>query len=69
MLARVRDDGVGFAAKVEANRSRPGHLGLQAMRERAEALGGWWRVESYPGHGATVELWLPDVEAGKDERQ
>ena len=65
VLARVRDDGVGFAPKVEAHRSRPGHLGLQAMRERAEALGGWWRVESYPEHGATVEFWLPDAEDRK----
>ena len=65
VFARVRDDGVGFAPKVQTIDSRPGHLGLQSMRERAEALGGWWRVESYPGHGATVEFWLPDV----DDRQ
>ena len=69
VLARVRDDGAGFVPKAEAGRSRPGHLGLQSMRERAEALGGWWRVESYPGHGATVEFWLPDVadRRGEDE--
>ncbi|HXF73152.1 MAG TPA: PAS domain S-box protein [Actinomycetota bacterium] len=53
----VRDDGRGFepAAVVE----EPGHLGLRAMRERAEAAGGRVRIESGPGRGTTVEAWLP----------
>src|SRR5206468_4230254 len=36
----VRDDGVGFLADV-VQESPPGHLGLTAMRERAEMAGGW----------------------------
>jgi signal transduction histidine kinase len=35
------------------------------MQERAELAGGWVRVTSSPGHGTTVECWIPaDVEAG-----
>jgi PAS domain S-box-containing protein len=54
---RVRDDGVGFS--LESQPGRPGHLGLVAMRERAEVFGGWCRIESAPGAGTTVEVWVP----------
>ncbi len=58
---RVRDDGVGFTP--ETTISRPGHIGLAAIRERAELAGGWLRIESAPGQGTTVEFWIPS-EAG-----
>lgn len=59
-LAIVTDDGRGFAVEdVEA--SRPGHMGLTAMRQHAELAGGWWRLESGPGGGTTVRAWVPDV--------
>jgi PAS domain S-box-containing protein len=54
---RVRDDGIGFS--LESQPGQPGHLGLVAMRERAEVLGGWCRIESAPGAGTTVEVWVP----------
>jgi signal transduction histidine kinase len=60
-LVRVEDDGRGFSMP-EALRPRPGHLGMGAMRERAEIAGGWLRVDSAPGTGATVEFWIPDQE-------
>jgi signal transduction histidine kinase len=34
-------------------------LGLLHMRERAEALGGSFRVVSEPGVGTTVEVTIP----------
>lgn len=55
---RVADDGVGLVPGDEA-RSPLGHLGLTAMRERAEAAGGWCRVQGRRGEGTTVECWLP----------
>jgi signal transduction histidine kinase len=58
-LVRVRDDGVGFSIEGDAE-SPQGHLGLSAMRERAEMAGGWWRIESQPGAGTAVEFWVPD---------
>ncbi|MEY2430385.1 MAG: hypothetical protein QOC92_110, partial [Acidimicrobiaceae bacterium] len=43
---RIRDDGVGFS--LDLIKDRPGHLGLPAIRERAELAGGWFRLESDP---------------------
>jgi PAS domain S-box-containing protein len=58
VFVRVRDDGRGFAAPVDAE-SGPMHLGLSAMRERAEMADGWCRVASLPETGTTVEFWIP----------
>ena len=63
IVARVRDDGVGFSPD-ETTGTQPGHLGFRTMRERAEAAGGWLRVESSPGQGAMVSLWLPNRPQG-----
>jgi signal transduction histidine kinase len=57
-LVRISDDGVGFSAP-EVPLSRPGHLGLGAMRERAIMAGGWCNLFSLPGGGTTVEYWIP----------
>jgi signal transduction histidine kinase len=57
-LVRIRDDGAGFAMDPLTD-AQPGHLGLAAMRERAELAGGWWRAASSPRTGTTVEFWLP----------
>ena len=54
----VEDDGVGFDAE-GTTESPPGHLGLTAMRERAEMVGGWRRVTSQPRVGTTVQAWVP----------
>ena len=53
----VVDDGKGFV--VAESIHMPGHLGLLAMRERVQLAGGWFRIESEPGAGATVEFWVP----------
>jgi PAS domain S-box-containing protein len=58
VMIRVEDDGRGFDATV-LGRPSPGHLGLTTTIERAEAAGGWVRVQSAPGRGTTVECWLP----------
>lgn len=57
LRVRVRDDGVGF--RPTDGGAPPGHLGLPSMRERVELAEGWWRIESAPGAGTTVEFWLP----------
>ena len=58
-LVRVTDDGAGFP--LETLPSMPGHLGLTAIRERAELAGGWLRISSVPGTGTTVEFWIPSL--------
>lgn len=60
-LVRIVDDGVGYdPLEVE---SRPGHLGLTLIQERAQIAGGWCRIESAPGAGTTVEFWVPLTES------
>jgi signal transduction histidine kinase len=54
----VQDDGVGFDAGTTSE-SPPGHLGLTAMRERAELVGGWRRVTSQRDVGTLVQAWVP----------
>jgi PAS domain S-box-containing protein len=61
-LVRVADDGVGVPG--ELTTSPPGHLGLSAMRERAELVGGWCRVGPREGGGTVVEFWLPNETGG-----
>jgi PAS domain S-box-containing protein len=55
---RVRDDGVGLSQEKQTE-SPPGHLGLTAMRERAELAGGTFAITSRPGAGTTIEVYLP----------
>ncbi len=59
---QIVDDGVGFMPQ-EALVAAPGHLGLAAIRGRAEMAGGWSKLWSLPGEGTTLEVWLPREEA------
>jgi signal transduction histidine kinase len=54
VLARVLDDGRGF----DHSSTRAG-VGLSAMRERVEALGGEIEIKSPPGGGTEVALRIP----------
>jgi signal transduction histidine kinase len=55
----VADDGAGFDVAATLAQIRPGHLGLVAMRERAELAEGWLRIDS-GGEGTAVAFWLPN---------
>jgi signal transduction histidine kinase len=57
VVIEVSDDGTGFV--VDECLHVPGHLGLLAMKERAQLAGGWCRIVSEPGAGAKVEFWVP----------
>ena len=66
MLLRVTDRGTGFL--VQATGIEPDHLGLSAMREHAEMIGGRLIIRSRPQEGTTVEVFAPlrDAEARDD---
>jgi PAS domain S-box-containing protein len=53
----VEDNGVGIQSWTHAN--RPGSHGLRIMRERAEAVGGDFKVSSQPGQGTKLEVNIP----------
>jgi signal transduction histidine kinase len=49
----IQDDGRGFNSRQERG------MGLIGMQERVSYLGGTFRVDSEPGHGAEVSIELP----------
>ena len=51
----VTEDGVGLAPDAK----RRGGLGLTSMRERADRMGGWVRMEAAPEGGTRVRVVLP----------
>jgi signal transduction histidine kinase len=56
LIVRIRDDGIGLPLeRLQALRSH----GLAAMRHRAVALGGQWRVLRATGGGTEIEVRLP----------
>lgn len=56
----VRDDGSGFDP--QAMTALTGHFGLSGMRERAEKVAGRLRINSAPGKGTEVEVFVPQLE-------
>ncbi|MEP6573307.1 MAG: ATP-binding protein [Gemmatimonadota bacterium] len=54
----VADEGRGFATGGTASSSG---LGLTAMRERVQLLGGRFSLTSEPGKGAKVAVWMPGL--------
>ena len=64
----VHDDGVGFDLDDVARHALPGHLGMRAMRERAEVAGGHLEVESRPRRGTNIKVWLPTLDSRIAER-
>jgi signal transduction histidine kinase len=59
LCTTVTDDGLGFDVEATLAVVRPGHLGLKAMRERAELAEGWLQIESQPGQ-TIVKFWIPE---------
>jgi hypothetical protein len=53
----VRDEGAGF--NPDESPQPPHGWGLVGMRERAESVGGRFRIDSAPGRGALVEVLVP----------
>lgn len=59
---RIIDDGRGFDPSAPPP---PGHHGLGNMRARAVQLGATLDVDSRPGGGTTVRLWVPLRASGR----
>lgn len=54
LLLTIKDNGKGFKPDQEF----PGHLGQRSMRERAQAIGAGFSIESQPGGGTNLEVML-----------
>jgi two-component system sensor histidine kinase DegS len=60
LILTIRDNGKGFdLSGVEDEQERGRHLGLLAMRERAELMGGDFKVISVLGRGTVIIIKLP----------
>ncbi|MDY0749020.1 two-component regulator propeller domain-containing protein [Paucibacter sp. R3-3] len=65
LLISVEDDGVGIDAEMAKSGSRPGHWGLQGMRERSERIGAALTIEPRESGGTRVELALAINPSGR----
>jgi signal transduction histidine kinase len=53
----IKDDGIGFSTAKRPDQSHG--FGMGTMRERAQGIGGRFRVESHPGRGTTIRVEVP----------
>lgn len=63
----IEDDGRGFDAHYAGARDWP-RFGLQTMKERAEAIGGVFAIESTPGRGTRVRVAIREPRTGGNAR-
>jgi signal transduction histidine kinase len=63
----ISDDGDGFEVPDSLDDlARGRHFGVVGMRERAQLAGGDLSVESAPGEGCVLSVWVPAPEARRD---
>jgi len=62
----IADNGQGFAPDSQRN-GKARSLGLTSMRERVEALGGTFQVNSQPGSGTQVTATIPIPRKGREK--
>jgi PAS domain S-box-containing protein len=60
---RISDDGRGF----DPEAIPPGRLGMSIMRERAQAIGALFRIESQPGQGTSILVDWQGMQGGEDD--
>jgi signal transduction histidine kinase len=58
LVLQIADDGTGIDPDLTRD-GRPGHFGLQGMRERSTRIGAKLSIESAPGAGTHVVLVVP----------
>jgi signal transduction histidine kinase len=66
-LLEILDDGVGFDVE-QINRAydKRGSLGMINLRDRAELINGLLNVQSHPGKGTRVQVYIPLSEVAAD---
>lgn len=59
-VLEIKDNGKGFDAPADPrSKIEEGHYGVAGMKERAEALGGSFQLESFVDIGTTVRIRIP----------
>jgi signal transduction histidine kinase len=66
-LLEVRDDGVGFDVEsVNSSYDQRGSLGMVNLRERTELVNGVLNIQSSPGKGTRVQVYIPLTDEAAD---
>jgi signal transduction histidine kinase len=66
-LLEVQDDGVGFDVEaMNKTYDKRGSLGMINLRERSELVNGLLNVQSRPGKGTLVQVYVPLTEEAAD---
>jgi len=64
----IADDGLGFdVAAVHKSYDKRGSLGMVNLRERTELVNGILHIESAPGKGAKIQVFIPLTEEAADQ--
>lgn len=66
-LLEIEDDGVGFdVAAVNKSYDKRGSLGMVNLRERTELVNGLLNIDSAPGKGTCIQVYIPLSEEAAD---
>jgi signal transduction histidine kinase len=66
-LLEIEDDGLGFDVEaVNKSYDKRGSLGMINLRERTELVNGLLNVDSAPGNGTRIQVYLPLTEDAAD---
>jgi signal transduction histidine kinase len=66
-LLEIQDDGIGFdVAAVTRSYDQRGSLGMVNLRDRTELVNGLLNVQSTPGKGTRVQVYIPLTEESAD---
>jgi signal transduction histidine kinase len=66
-LLEIEDDGLGFdVAAVNKSYDTRGSLGMVNLRERSELVNGLLNIESTPGRGTLIQVYIPLTEEAAD---
>jgi len=66
-LLEIEDDGLGFDVEaVNKNYDKRGSLGMVNLRERTELVNGLLNIDSAPGKGARIQVYIPLTEEAAD---
>ena len=66
-LLEIEDDGLGFDVEaVNKSYDKRGSLGMVNLRERTELVNGLLNMDSAPGKGTRVQVYIPLSEEGAD---
>jgi len=70
IYAMIVDDGQGFELdKIRRNYGQQGSLGLVNIRERAELIGGELTMNSVPGQGTRISVYVPKAKEERMEKR